>query len=173
VQLYHIQDCGDIDNPLTFREFWNVTTRMTDEGVFERAKLDRGPIFNRFGGTSLDYDPLIRVPIFAMTLDEAYTYHDGEPIRTADVFSGKFLLAVRNSLTSVKKRVTDARAEAGRELDRKADALGGEMTDFIWKQAQHHTASRDNSILKEEASAAMKRAEARWAKRRSLPGYFS
>ena len=173
VQLYHVRDAGSPDEPTSFREFWN-TTMGFDEATYEFApkRINRGPIFNRFGGTSLDYDPLVRVPIFAMTLDGEYTYPDGSPIQTQDVFSKKFLVAIAHNLSDVKKRVKDQRASFGRDVDRRGDDIGREMTDFLWREANRADSTRDTSITREDASAAMAKAQNRWVHRQSFSDCF-
>lgn len=157
---------GDIDDPLTFREFWNVTTRVDEFGNAERVRANRGPIFSRHGSTKPDWDPHTRIPVFVMTLDDSYRYPDGSVLQPDDVFSGKFIVAIRHGLKPIVKRVQDSGRSFARDLDNHAESLGREMGDFLWYEANKTGQTRDTSVTRDQASAAMKTMEKRdrWRK---------
>jgi hypothetical protein len=172
IQLYHERDCGTRENPTTFREMWDATTVSDNFGESCRIKLDRGPIFSKNGDLKRDWDPRYRIPIFAMTLDEAYSYEDGTPIKTEDVFSGKFIEAVRSRLTPIVARVQTKGREMARDLDRTADALGREMGDFLWHEANKTGQTRDHTVTISEANAAMALKEKRDRWRNGFEDYY-
>lgn len=174
VQLYHVRDAGTPDFPHTYREFWGTTMAMDEEnGGFVPVKADRGPIFNRQGGTTPDWDVLTRVPIFCMTLNGEYAYPDDSPISTYDVFSKKFLIAIRHNLTDVRQRVTQQRKQHARAMENHAEALGSEMGDFLWREANKTGETRDTSVTREEAAAGQRQYEARKQYRESFEDYFA
>lgn len=136
VQLYHIQDCGDIGDPNTFREYWNVTSQIGESGLVERVKTDRGPIFDRHGGTSLDYDPLFRIPIYVIGLNEQFSFPWGDRIRNIrDTMNGAFLEALDYWMTPIQPRIVDNRKSLEDDLRTRSEDLGGEMTDRLWYEA--------------------------------------
>jgi len=137
VQLYHISDCGDIDEPFTYREYWHVTTKQDEVGGYSRARVYRGPIFSKKGvPEQMDWDPLTRVPIFVCTFGGGYTDpFDGHNLGHEDVFSGRILPIVRRWLRPIYDRVMDSAREAGRRLDNYIDALGSEMASRVWWEA--------------------------------------
>ena len=153
VQLYHLSDVGDIDDPdYCYKELWNITTRETSPGYYERVGVDRGAIFNRFGGTSYDYDPLMRIPVWVATLNKDYQYADGEPIRhPEDVYSDKFLLAVESWLAPIKDRLRHAAWKRGRDVVSHVEAMGEEMTDKIWHEGKRPDAATNHDIAYKHA----------------------
>ncbi len=148
VQLYHMRDVGDIDDPeYCYRELWNITTRETAPGVYERVGCDRGPIFNRWGTTHYDYDPFVRVPVWVATLNSDYNYPDGEPIKhPEDVFSGKFMLAMEAWLLPVKERLRLARWKHARDVIGRAEDIGAEITDGVWTLGKDGTSTTNHML---------------------------
>ena len=161
VQLYHTRDCGDRNDPITFREFWDTTTLPNELGEPERQRIERGPIFNRYSGTKPDWDRERRIPIFVMTLDKEYKYPDGTPLSSDDVFSGKFILAVDAYLTDVKARLRASRAEHIKSLTNQADDMGKAMSDHLWRDANQTGQTRDTSVAYKHIRAEMPGAEYR------------
>ncbi len=146
VQLFHLKDCGGLADATTYQEFWNVTTEM-EGGTPRRVRANRGPIFNRFGGTSLDYDPAFRFPIFMMTLDDQYEYPWGDPVDgVTDVMSGKFLIAMEHWLSPIKKRLADSYDEYVADTHYRAEELGREMTDHLWHAANKTGETSDHTV---------------------------
>lgn len=139
VQLYHIQDCGTYENPVTFREFWEVTPRLNEAGGLTCVPATRGPIFNRWGGGSRDWDPLFRKPIFAYMLEE-----------NDDILSGKMLLDLKHFMTDIVERVRESARQKGREICLKSEDLGREAGNFLWSEANKTGAT---SPLLDSASA--------------------
>lgn len=155
IQLYHVRDVGNLDDTEnTFREVWHVTTRQDDMGDSYRTRIDRGPIFNRWGGTSLDYDPLQRVPIFVATLDQDYCYGDGTPIHERDVYSGKFLEAVKRWITPIKDRLREDRARRYGEFKDQSDGVVDNMVEeLMWMQNNVDNTSDHTVTIQEQVEA--------------------
>lgn len=172
IQLYHVQDVGDLDDPFTFREFWHVTTAVDPFGVAERKRIDRGPLFSRNGSVKRDYDVHVRVPVFTMTLDAAYQYADGTPINTGDVFSGKFIAAIRHRLSPIVQRIRAKGKETARNAERRTEDLGREIGGYLWHTANKTGQTRDTSITIDQASAAMAKEERRWARSKSFEDIY-
>ena len=135
VQLYHWSDCGDLEDPLTFREFWDLTTAQNDAGGFYRKRQDRGPIFAADGSTKRDWASGDRYPVFVATLDKNYQGFDGWPMGLDDVFSGRFILTVRQWLTPIEDRIATARKQKGYAFAAAAEQISGEMTDELMFEA--------------------------------------
>lgn len=124
VQLYHVNDVGTPDDPKTIMEFWNVKPQIeVDTGEVCNVRACRGPLFDRWGGTSIDYDPLVRVPMFVCTLDGGYEYPDSTPLRTEDVYTGKFMFAIEHWSTSLKERKRKSRVKKAREVKSEIDNM--------------------------------------------------
>ncbi len=151
VQLYHISDCGDIDDPHTFREYWNVTTVTGPTGTEHREKIDRGHIFNSWGGTTPDWNPLQRVPIFVTEL-EGVEAADGTALNRYDVMgcSDKFRATIRHWLRPPDEVREESIDERNRQYARDADALTRDMTDHWWWQG-NQTGSASVNIAKKHA----------------------
>lgn len=174
VQLYNVRDAGTPDEPVSFREFWHVMPLLTENGELINRRIDRGPIYNRFGGSTPDWDPLFRVPMFIMTLDQQFVYPDGKPIRIEDVYSGKFILAVKHFLGPITKRIIEGRRARGRELDKRASDLGAEMGAYLWHEANKTGQTGNHTILREERVAAMKAMhEPKWRRNKSFEEEFA
>lgn len=129
VQLYHISDVKEFEDPTTFRLPWTADPIEGSDGKTRTKRVNRGPIFNKEGSTRLDWDSAFRVPIFVATLDEAYG------ITTEDVLNGSFLDDVRRWMIPIQRRVQESAIEAGRNLESKADDVAGQMTDFLAHEA--------------------------------------
>lgn len=172
IQLYHWSNCGTRENPTTFREMWDATTVSDNFGESCRIRIDRGPIFSRYGELKKDWDVNNRIPIFAMTLDGSYTYDDGTPICTDDVFSGKFIDAVRSRLTPIVSRIQSKARSMARDLDNTAEAIGNEMGDFLWHEANKTGQTRDHTVTIGEANKAMALHEKRKQWRNGFEDYY-
>lgn len=135
VQLFHRRDCGTPDLPLTFREFWEVGPVMDDSGEVSLGRVTRGPIFSKKGTHTPDWDPKVRSPILIVALNEEFAYPWGEPLKTEDVYSGKFLLAVDAWLHPFFQRVRTARERAAREWLGKTKDEGREYGNSLWRHA--------------------------------------
>ena len=159
VQLYHVRDVGDLDDTFTFREMWDTTVVAGPTGTPERVRVQRGPIFSRDGSTRPDWDPLFRVPVFVMTLDEAYTHPDGEPIVPQDVLSGKILPTIREFLQPVKKRIVEADLDRKRDLKSKARDLGGQIGEELWYKAKRHDNAARRDIAYKHVRSQIARAD--------------
>jgi len=129
VQLYHISDVEEFEDPTTFRLPWTADPVEGSDGTTRTKRVNRGPIFNKDGGPRADWDSAFRVPMFVATLDEAYD------MTLEDVLSGRFLSDVRRWMVPIQKRIQESAAEAGRTLDSKAGDVAGQMTDFLAHEA--------------------------------------
>ena len=129
VQLNHISDVKEFEDPTTFRLPWTADPVEGSDGKTRTKRVNRGPIFNREGGTRADWDSAFRVPIFVATLDKSY----GMSIE--DVLSGRFLSDVRRWMVPIQRRVRESAIEAGKTLESKASDVAGQMTDHLAYQA--------------------------------------
>jgi hypothetical protein len=116
IQLYHIRDAGTHDSPLTFYPHWVESKDLA------------GPIYNRNGGTSLDYDPLFRIPVLKARLADFGITH-------RQVFSGEFLNKVKDWLVPLGRRLSEDAREKNRQLKSAREDITNEMTEFLWKEA--------------------------------------
>ena len=135
IQLYHVSDVEEFEDPTTFRLPWVADPVEGSDGATRLKRVNRGPIFNKKGGTRLDWDSAFRVPIFVATLDEAYD------ISTNDVLTGRFLDVVRRWMIPIKRRVRESAIEAGRNLESKANDVAGEIADAVQFEANKPDAS--------------------------------
>lgn len=150
VQLLHVKDAGPIWNPKTVKDMWDVETFQTQAGNWDLRPSWRGPIFNRFGGTTPDWDPLLRRPVMSVVCSPQHG------LSTQAVFDGSIVTYVKNSMRSAREKLQDvvnARASKGRELDAKMKDLSSEMSDHLWFEAQK-TAASGPIIAKKHIDAA-------------------
>jgi hypothetical protein len=161
VQLYHISDTGTYEEPKQYREFWEVMPMLNAHGDVEMVNANRGPIFNRWGGMTRDYDPLFRKPIFSHLIDDPH-----------DVSSGKIISDVRYMLGSIVKRVTDSARAKGRQLKTDAEAISSEMTDFLWREANKPDASGPTVAWKHAREDYGKQMDAYYSNKRDLESVF-
>lgn len=137
IQLYHISNAGTIDDPNTFYSHWEDNW---------------GPIFNRNGGTNLDYDPMFRRPIYVALLGSF-------DISKEEVFSGAVIPILRDWLWSARDgSVAKHRAGMGRDMVRNIQDLGGEITDKLWSLASNSGESGPTATW-EESREALRQAE--------------
>jgi hypothetical protein len=130
VQLYHNRDCGSYAEPATYREFWEVTPHWTEGGQLISKRIERGPIFNRHGGTTRDWDPLFRKPIFVQIFENTY-----------DVFSGKIIYEVKYYMNSIVERIMKSAKDKGKRVKAHTQDLSREMSDYLLWEANKHTSS--------------------------------
>jgi len=135
IQLYHVSDVEEFEDPTTYRLPWVADPVEGSDGATRLKRVNRGPIFNKEGGTRMDWDSAFRVPIFVATLDEAYE------ISTNDVLTGRFLDTVRRWMIPIKRRIRESAIEAGRNLESKADDVAGEIADAVKFEANKPDAS--------------------------------
>ena len=135
VQLYHISDVQDVNDPGTFRLIWDLDPVQTETGETRLERVDRGPIFAKDGSTRRDWDSAFRIPVFVATLDEEYGFG------LDDVVSGRFLDTVRHWLRPIEQRLRESADVRGRELESRTDDVAGEIADATWHEAKKHTSS--------------------------------
>lgn len=158
VQLISAGRVGPLDNPLIFDELWYVSPRADRWGNAEMQKVDRGPIFNKRGGLSLDYDPITQVPIFIINLEQlGYS--------NQQVADGVFLAPLKARwLSPAKKRFDDSRKQMLKKAKGDINAMAGEATDFLWREANKSTATSPivpHEFARADVDAFYKRKEAR------------
>ena len=158
VQLYHVQDAGRVDDPTTFRLLWDVDPVVNEDGETTMKRAERGPIFDKNGGTRRDWDNLSRVPVFVATLDEQYG------MSTEDVLSGKFLSSVKLWMTPIERRMRESAREKGRQLAGVMDDVAHEATNDLLKSSQRSDAATvimANKHAREDIVNLEKKVEAR------------
>ena len=136
-QLFYINDIGDLDDPLTVSELWEVGWGVDRENnSMVRKRVDRGPLFSRKGENKRDYDPLFRIPVWMMTLDGSWNAYDGVPLVNEDISNGRLVHTVKKLLgTRLSTRIQRSRDEAAADLNRRVNDTTDEMTDFLWREA--------------------------------------
>ena len=135
IQLYHISDVGDLNDPSTFRTLWNVQPVLDEHGETQFERIDRGPIFNKHGGTSRDWDPLFRVPVFVATLNEEFG------VSIEDILTGRIIERIKLWMRPIVQRVKESAVEQGKDLKRRASDIGHEVAKDVWKEAQKSDAA--------------------------------
>lgn len=143
IQLYHITDCGDRNDPFTYREYWDITTRMIDEwGARDRVRIDRGPIFAKDGSLKRDWNPEYRQPIFVMSFDGSWHDSEGVPLDTKAVFSGRIIPAIKEYMKPIVQRVQQSAQEVGKDLDREVSDFARDQADFLLFEANKASETR-------------------------------
>jgi hypothetical protein len=100
-------------------------------------------VFFWWGGSSPDYDPAFRFPIFVMTLDSDYQHWDGSQIEgIQDVFNGRFLDSLSYWCTPIKERIRRNKQERFADLKSAAEDIGGELADELWHHSQKTSETR-------------------------------
>ena len=130
VQLYHISDVGDLSDPETFRQPWDFQASTNGLGVTHLEHVERGPIFNRRGGSKRDWDSAFRVPIFVATLDESYG------MDTEDITSGRFLGDIERWMVPIERRMREGARAKGKQVANAAEAVASEITKDLHRSSQ-------------------------------------
>jgi hypothetical protein len=89
---------------------WDTESYQGKDGEVRTRRVERGPVFNKNGGCSRDWDPAFRVPVFVATLDEDYD------LTTREVLDGSFLTSIKRWMTSIERRMRESAREKGRTL---------------------------------------------------------
>jgi len=148
VQLFHVSDAGTFEEPkMVSKEFWDVTT-VLEAGEPKLVKASNGPIFNRFGGSARDWDPLFRVPMMVATIDSSYTGYDGQRMSIYDVYSLKFLLTLRHWSKPIAKVIVDTHQERIKDLDNTKTELATQIGKDWWKEGRKHHYASDRTAYK-------------------------
>lgn len=138
VQLYHKSDVGPMGDPITSRETWDVTTIEGPFGETERVRCARGPIYSKTGSSRRDWDPLVRVPMFICTLNDAY----GIDQKNDDGIWSQTIEKIHRWVRPVYDRIREHEVEKGRRMNYEAEELGREMTDSLWRDANNNDTGR-------------------------------
>lgn len=146
IQFMHETDVGRPGAESTAYEFWATTCRLREGRIISTVRIDRGPIFNRRGRTTPDWNWSGYHPIFIADLGE---YH----IDNYKVFGGGIIPIMRRWLAPLKKRLVESRVEAGRQLQSNAEDIAGEATDYLWSQANNSDAVSNTSATHVESAA--------------------
>ena len=144
VQLYHISDVGTFEEPKISGEFWDVQTNLIS-GQPTITKASNGPIFNRWGGSRKDWDPLFRIPVMVATIDSSYTGYDGHKMSIYDIYSLKFLLTLRHWSKPIAKVILDTHKERIRDLDSAKTEISTQIGKDWWKLGQKHQSASDRT----------------------------
>lgn len=121
VQLYTEKAAGSPDFPHTLHEHW----------VGHGKRIDRGTIFNKDGGIKPDWDTRSRVPLLIVRFNGDFNYEDGSPVVHGDVYSGKFILAVREWLRPMSERVQRAAHAENRRIESEVSDHADFMFDIL------------------------------------------
>lgn len=148
IRLIPSRAAGHRHDPETLREFWDCTMVSDVMGSYSTVRDDKGTLFNRTGGTSLDWDPLERVAIIALDFNSSYNFSSW------DVFSGKAVKAISIiPLREAKREEANVLLKKGRDMDAMIHDYSREASNQIFWQANKEnggTAIGEYS-LKEEA----------------------
>ena len=157
VRLAPVSEVGSLSNPRTYGALWDLAPQINDVGECEMLPHYKGPIFNRKGGTSRDWDPLFFVPMYSLNLE-------GQGITKSQIFAGAFLNGIEWGLNVMKARVAKANQAAYNDHKNEMQAIGNEAGKDLWKKANQSDAS---TVLttREERVEAMKGFEKKKAKR--------
>lgn len=172
IQLYHRSDIGFDDEIKTYREFWDRKILPNEKGIVQFVPAYRGPLFDRYGGSRIDYDPITRVPIFVCTIDENYHHKDGRPMDIGDVFNGTFLDTIRYWLVPVQRRVREKYRELGKKIADTVQGVGeeaGKHLHFEANKSGHTGQTVAKKFIKDEMRAVNERHE---KSRASLENYY-
>ena len=164
VQLFHIRDLGLDDASLQYKTRWDIEFVADEWGNSEGTRIRRGPVFSKNGTCTPDWDPLFRKPMYIANLEDY-----GIPL--SEVLSGEFLGTVKEWLTPIKRRVIESAKEQGKLLKTKAEDIGDEAADFLWREAQRSDATsviKANKHCKEEMATFEKAKQAA----AQLPSYY-
>jgi hypothetical protein len=136
-------------------ELWEVGNGINEHGLLVRKRVDRGPIFDRFGNPGRrDWDPLFRVPVWIMTLDGSWAAYDDTPkepkrLVNSDVSNGRLIETCRKLLAvGINKRIADSKKEASSRLNQHVDDMTTEMSDRLWHEA-NKTGATSHVVAKE------------------------
>jgi hypothetical protein len=143
VELARSSEVGSLDEPRIPQEIWHVTTRANNHGQVVRRRIDRGPIFNRRGGTSPDWDLLGLVPVFVARpkdygLDDRAFYH------------GAVIPLLQRWTTSVKDRQRKDQEKRAKEVKQQLDDISRDGTERLWSMAQKSDATDIRTTTREE-----------------------
>lgn len=127
IQLFPSAIVGPLSDPNIFSELWEVSPRMVG-GRMQMVKVDRGPIFNRHGTTTRDYDPITEVPVYLIDLN-------GLGFDKYRVCNGDFLVYLPRWMTPAKKRMKESLEAKYKQQKSELKDVSGEAADFLWHQA--------------------------------------
>ena len=166
VQLYHVLDAGSPDFPKTYRSFWDTEDKLNIHGELSPIKIDRGPVFNRKGGLTRDWDTTTRTPIFVALLNESFDTSREE------VLSGQIIYKLEGWLGPLKERIYNRAKAMGKDLASMAREKSLEAGDFLWYQANLPNATKP-VVPREQWKHDLAKAETDLAKtRRDLENYY-
>jgi hypothetical protein len=143
IELARAHEVGSLDEPRIPQELWKVTTRANRHGQAIRCRIDRGPIFNRWGGTTPDYDALNYVPVFVgRPKDYGVSEHA--------FYHGAVIPMLRRWETKVKERVAEDRNEKAKIVKAQLDDVSRDGTERLWSMAQRSGESSIRTTTREE-----------------------
>lgn len=123
IRLSEHRAVGTPENPYTLNEFWYSTLKQTGPDIYMNVRTDKGPIFNRYGGTTPDWDMLQRTPVVVALLNKQ------AGLSTYDVFNGWVVKGSSIAPTRERRREHAlALQEQGRQLDSDSEACAREAS---------------------------------------------
>ncbi len=149
VQLIPSHIVGPRSEPWIFSTLWEVEPRMKDDGMtVEMQKVERGPIFSRYGTVNYDWDPLFMTPVYIANLGQfGFTKQR--------VLNGEFLFYLPNWFSSAKKKLKQSVEDKYKAHKSELDSRSREMTDYWWSLG-NRTGETTYLTTREERIAAMK-----------------
>lgn len=140
VQLYNVRDVGTYEDPRTIKQFWDVEDYVDwDDGELKFRRAYRGPLFNKTGGVTPDWDPLFRIPVIVCAVAPTFGF------TTQDIYDGKFITKLKQWLRPAQERrraskvAQETEAKAHKE---RVDNMAGSMLDYLAhlnrKQSNYH-----------------------------------
>lgn len=146
VELARSSVVGSLDEPNIPQEIWHVTTRADKYGKATRCRIDRGPIFNRWGGTVPDWDLVEYVPIYVGRFKD-YGLTD------LAVWHGAVIPMLHRWETSRKDRVNRDRERKAKEVKQKIDEVSRDGADRLWHEASKTGSTTPMSTREERVQA--------------------
>lgn len=131
VQLWKRDHFGTHERPQTPSESWYVRPGIDENGREELVRIDRGPVFNRKGGTRPDWNVLAHEVIYKMNLKDF-------GISTEDVVSGAVLGKIDRFYRPLKDRIEEDEREAIADMKRLAAENGREAGMRLHRALNQH-----------------------------------
>lgn len=162
VQLYPMRMVGSLEEPNINQELWDVTTRANAHGQVLRQAISRGPIFNKKGGLTRDWDTLFYVPIYVAKFVD-YGLADSA------ISHGGFKPMIERWATNMRIRVQQSIKERGKVLKSQVNEISEGAADRMWHSANKANSTSSDTTTREERVAAQKQLE---KQRSNFEGYY-
>ena len=153
VYISHIRNCGPYHNPFTNKEFWDVDLVSKQNGAFEWKRANRGPVFNRRGGTVRDYDPLFYHPVLLQVFNHRWGF-DG-----SEVFTGELIPFLKRQVTTkqeLRKRRVDSVRQKARKWQADINDKADQAIDRWFYEGSKASETSDHSYAEKHAKEHLK-----------------